>query len=670
MKNLKVALIGNPNSGKTTIFNALTGYRHKTANYPGVTIEKNFGFKTYDGIKIEIVDLPGIYCLSAQSKDEKVARDYILNEKPDVVINIVDASNLEKSLFLTTQLMELNRPILLAINMIDIAEKRNIKIDLEFLQSILEIEAAALIANKKKGIDNLLKKVLEITKNKNSFGINVKFSPDIEKEITHVENHLPENIIPKEKRLFAIKLLEEDKYIQKKINSFSIIKKTKKSIDKLEAKYFDHVELILSRKRREFIRSILKKVYLQELDYKKNASDKIDEILTHKLFGLPIFLIIMYLIFQMTFFLGSYPMSWIENFFKFIISDISNIWPANAYVLLRSLFFNGIISGISSVIVFMPNIIILFFFISLLEDSGYIARAAFILDRLMHKIGLHGKSFIPMLIGFGCSVPAIMATRFIESKKDRIITILSLPLIACSAKLVVFTLIIPAFFERKFQAIILFSLYTIGIMLAIFFIKTFKRVLFKGPSFSFVMELPSYKIPSFFGACLHMWDKAEEYVKKAGTLILGFSIILWALTSFPENKKNVSDTYLARFGKGIEPIFKPLGFDWKIDTSLISSLASKEVFVAQLGIIYSNDNKNIKDIKEHLKKDYSKLQSFCIMLFVLISTPCIATLAITKKETASYKWAIFQFIYLTIIAYFVTFLFYQTGLLFFRVKHV
>ena len=372
----------------------------------------------------------------------------------------------------------------------------------------------------------------------------------------------------------------------------------------------------------------------------------------------------MYSIFQFTFFIGSYPTNWIGTGIKYLTTSLSNIWPETTYSLIRSLVIDGIIAGVGSVIAFLPNIMILFFWISILEESGYMARAAFILDKLMHKIGLHGKSCIPMLIGFGCSVPAIMSTRFMESKKDRLITILVLPLVACSAKMVVFTLIIPAFFPKALQPVVLFSLYIFGIALAIVVIKIFKITFFKQKSFSFVMELPEYRLPSFYSTFLLMWDKSKEYIKKAGTLILGFSILLWFLAAFPKNEtsNDLSNSYMGKIGHVVEPIFKPLGFDWKINTSIISSFAAKEVFVAQLGVIYAiKDLGDVKGLQKALKQDYSMLQAICIMIFILISTPCIATIAITKKEMKSYKWALFQFLYLSFLAYFITLIVFQVG---------
>lgn len=664
MRNIKIALIGNPNSGKTTIFNHLTGFRQKIANYPGVTVERKHGIKKVGDIVLEIVDLPGIYSLHANSEDEKVAKNFILDEKPDIIINVLDASNLEKSLFLTTELLEIGAPVLLALNMVDIARKRELKIDAKFLKNILEVEVTTLIANKKKGLDSLIEKVILISQNQKSSSVHIKFDSFLEKEIKNVEKLFIDNIDLSAKRIIAIKLLEQDKHVQKKIDSCSIITKVSQIKEILEKRYKEDLELVFASQRHEFIGSILNKIY-QKKEFKKNRSDKIDEILTHRIFGFPLFLLFMYLTFQFTFAIGAYPTVWIENIFKFIISSISNLWPQTMLPLFRSLIIDGVIAGISSVVVFMPNIAGLFFCISILEDSGYMARAAFILDRLMHKIGLHGKSFIPMLIGFGCSVPAIMATRFMESKKDRLITILAIPLIACSAKLTVFTLLIPAFFPKAYQPIALFSLYLIGLILAIVVIKIFKITLFKGKAISFVMELPSYKVPSIFTIFIHMWDKTKEYLKKAGTVILGFSIIFWALSTFPIKSKDISSTYMGKIGKAMTPIFKPLGFDWKLNAALIGSFVAKEVFISQISVIYALKNTDdIKSLQKSLKNDYSTLQAYSIMLFVLISTPCVATIAITRRETGSHKWAFFQLTYLTILAYIVSLLAYQIGSLF------
>ncbi|NGX49547.1 MAG: Ferrous iron transport protein B [Candidatus Anoxychlamydiales bacterium] len=664
-KNIKIALIGNPNTGKTTIFNHLTGFRQKIANYPGVTVEKKSGLKKIDDITLEIIDLPGIYSLSSHSEDEKIAKNFILDEKPDVIINIVDASNLEKSLFLTTQLLELGRPVLLGLNMIDIAKKRDLKIDTKFLENILEIEITTLIANKKKGIDTLIDKAISVSLSKKSFGAKIKFDSLLEKEIKNVEKLFIDKMDISSTRLFAIKLLQQDKHIQKKIDSPLVIKKVSQMKDILEKKYKEDLEIVFSNQRHDFIRSILTRIYQRKEKFKKNRSDKIDEILTHRIFGFPIFLLFMYLTFQFTFTLGAYPTAWIETIFKFVTSSISNLWPQAILPLFRSLIIDGVVAGIGSVVVFMPNIVMLFFCISILEDSGYMARAAFILDRLMHKIGLHGKSFIPMLIGFGCSVPAIMATRFMESKKDRIITILAIPLVACSAKLTIFALLIPAFFPKAYQPLALFSLYLVGLVLAIVVIKIFKITLFKGKPFSFVMELPSYKVPSIFTTLIHMWDKTKEYLKKAGTVILGFSIIFWALSTFPIKSKDISESYMGKIGKAMTPVFKPLGFDWKVNTALIGSFAAKEVFISQIGVIYAvKDADDTKSLQNSLKNDYSALQAYSIMLFVLISTPCIATIAITRKETGSHKWAFFQLGYLTILAYIVSLFAYQIGSIF------
>ena len=667
MKKIKVALVGNPNCGKTTIFNHLTGFRQKVGNYPGVTIEQKNGIKKTFDAEYEIIDLPGIYSINSFQEDERVAKNYILDEKPDVIINILDASNLKKSLFLTTELLELNIPVILALNMVDISKKKEISINLEFLKKILEVEAVEIVATKKEGLQELLKKTLFCFDKKIKNGINIKYSQDIESEILKVEKEILEFSDIKDKRFFAYKLIEGDIDILKKIKNQKAIEEAKISKNNIEKKYKDHFEIISSNQRHKFIDSIINKLISYPRVEKKSFNEKVDDILTHKYFGFLIFFLIMFLIFEFTFIAGSYPSRLISSFVEFTSNNISIFWPKNYLPIFRSLCLDGVLAGVGSVIAFLPNILFLFFSISILEETGYMARAAFILDKFMHKIGLHGKSFIPLLIGFGCSVPAILSTRIMENKKDRLITIMVLPLIACSAKLVVFTLIIPAFFTKFYQPFVLLFLYFFGIFLAILMIKIFKITLFKGKNFSFVMELPELKMPSFYSSLLLMWDKAKEYIQKAGTLILGFSIVLWFLGSFPktENEIVLKNTYMGKIGNFFEPIFKPLGFDWKIDTSLISSFAAKEVFVAQLGVIYSIEGSSSEILQDQLKNDYTFLQAISILIFILISSPCITTIAVTKKELKSYKWAFFQFGYLTLLAYVVSLIFYQGGRLFY-----
>ena len=661
-KVFNVALIGNPNCGKTTIFNSITGFRQKIGNYPGVTVEKKQGIIKVKDLQINFVDLPGIYSLNANSDDEKVAKEFIIDNKIDAIINIIDASNLEKSLYLTTQLIELGYPIVLVLNMMDIVKKKNIFLDEQFLSSILEVETIFYSTTEKKNVDVIVNKALEIAKMKKSLGINIKFDPTIEIAIKKVQSKLLEDIPQKGKRLLSLRLLENDSDFVKKVDEdiYNLAIDEKKLLEK---EFSDDIEFILSKQRHKFIKQICSKYFIKKDSI--TISDKIDRYATHKYWGIVIFLAIMSLIFTLTFVIGSFPSSILQNFVTIVSQTLSNIWPQAHLPLLKSLVIDGVVSGVGAVISFLPNIMILFFSIAILEDTGYMSRAAFVLDRVMHRLGLHGKSFIPMLIGFGCSVPAILATRFLESKNDRLITIQALPLIACSAKLVVFTLIIPAFFSRFYQPIILLSLYLIGIVLAISVIKIFKLAMFKKESFSFAMELSDYKVPSFFSLLLHMWDKSKEYLKKAATLILGFSIILWFLSAFPLDRKEDQKSYMAQVGTFLNPIFKPLGFDWKINTSLISAFAAKEVFVAQLGVIYSVKNPNdMKMLQDKLRSDYTPIQAYSILLFILISSPCIATIAVTKKELKSYFWGFFQVTYLTLLAYFASMIFYQIATLF------
>ena len=735
-KNIKVVLCGNPNCGKTTIFNKLTKSLYKVANYPGVTVDIKEGISEIDGNKIEVIDLPGIYSLSAHSKEEIIARDYILKEKPDLIINIIDSSNLKRSLYLTTELMELEVPIILVCNKKDLASYHGIEIDFEKLSSLLEVKIVETIASKSIGIEDILKIALDVVKNKNdSKGIFIHFSKEIDSCLSEIQNHLENE--PRA-RLRSIKLLEDDK--EYKIDDEILNKVVSEQKNKIKDK--KSIEEIISLDRHLFLQKLVLSVLKKQYEHKETLSDKLDHFFTHKYFGLPIFLAIIFLIFQFTFFIGSYPTIFLEKFFDKISYFILNIWTAPS--LLRSLVVDGIINGVGSVLVFVPNILLLFIAITILEESGYMARAALVMDRIMHKIGLHGRSFLPMIIGFGCTVPAIESTRILENKRDRLTTILVLPLISCSAKLAVFTLLIPAFFSAKNSALILFGLYLIGIVLAIVVIKLFRKTLLKGENIPFIMEMPSYQIPSFKNMFISTWEKAGVYVKKAGSFIMLFSIVFWFLSIYPKDEK-AEKTFLTSFknlqektqrdlekiapkevledffiksekqkniknykldlvknksnilekkikeiensfnhsaaflkeekakdqleyslvgsvGKALIPVFSPLGFDWRINTALLGAISAKEVFISQLSIIFAtgDDYSNIGVLQNKIKSSYSKLQGFCILLFLLISAPCIATIAMTRKETASFKWAFFQIGYLTILAYVITLFIYQT----------
>jgi len=710
MKEYKIALAGNPNSGKSTIFNELTGARQHVGNYPGVTIEKKEGYFIHQNIKITVVDLPGIYSLTPYSPEEIVARNYIINEKPDLIVDIIDASNLERHLYLATQLMELNVPVLLVFNMIDEAKRKGMIIKTSELSKLIGIPIVETVAHKGKGINALKNKIIDCCiSSKVNFNLKINYGNDLENSIKKIIDILDNSPVKSKLNLkwVALKLLENDtevineilEYFPKESELFSVINKERKRI---ESKYNDTIETIIAEKRYGFISGACTETVFSSVEKRHNISDKIDMFLTNRILGIPIFLALMYLVFWLTFNVGAIPMEWIDNFFGFVSDKINSIWHTET--VLKSLVIDGIIGGVGSVVIFLPNIIILFLAIGILEYTGYMARAAFVVDKFMHKIGLHGKSFIPMLIGFGCSVPGIMATRTLESKRERILTILVLPLMSCGARLPIYLLIIPAFFPEKFHTPIMWLIYMIGIVLALISARILKNIIFKNETSAFVMELPPYRIPTFKNIALYVWEKSYLYLKKAGTIILAISILLWFLSSFPktnnysvnydkmikkieqsielsnkekqekiaeiENLKSseqIKKSYMGKIGLFLEPIFKPLGFDWKISTAILGALAAKEVFVAQLGIINAvgEADEESASLKEKIKNEYNPLIGFCIMLWALISAPCIATFAITKKETGLWRWAYYQFFGLTGLAYIVTLLVYQIGRIFY-----
>ncbi|MHC5061681.1 MAG: ferrous iron transport protein B [Planctomycetota bacterium] len=680
-KELLVALAGNPNSGKTTIFNALTGASQHVGNYPGVTVEKKFGQRNYKGCEITFVDLPGTYSLTTYSTEELVARNFIVDEQPDVVVDIIDASNVERNLYLATQLMEMNVPLVLVFNMSDIARQRGLEFDLDKLSKLLAVPIAETVGNKAKGIDGLFNAVAEIAKQPAKSTISrLNYGDEIEEELKKLSELLnrPGEVVTKySRRWLAIKLLEQDKEITAKGFDDDILAAVDQSRKHLTAIFGDQPEMVIAERRYGFISGACQEAVKTTTDLRHDMSDTADALLTHKNLGLPIFIALMYLVFQLTFAIGEYPMGWLESFFNWLGGSINGLWPAGTESVLRSLLVDGIIGGVGGVIVFLPNILLLFGAIAFLEDSGYMARAAFIMDRIMHKIGLHGKSFIPMLIGFGCSVPAIMATRILENRRNRLTTMLVTPLMSCGARFTIYALIIPAFFEQKWRAPVLWLIYFIGIALAIVCAKLLRKTLFRGETVPFVMELPPYRMPTARSLLIHTWQRGWMYLKKAGTIILAISIILWAATSYPKPGKDIvagmteaqaqkvqlQYSIAGRLGAAMEPAIKPLGFDWRIGTALVGAMAAKEVFVSQLGIVYSlgETNEGSDALRARLQADYTPLQGFCIMLFCLISAPCVATIAITKRESNSWGWAMFQFTGLTALAYVITFSVYQIG---------
>jgi len=693
MDKVTVALAGNPNSGKTSIFNMLTGARQHVGNYPGVTVEKKEGLCKYDGYEITVVDLPGTYSLTAYSIEEIVARNFIIDERPDVVVDIIDASNIERNLYLATQLIEMNVPLVLAFNMSDIARQRGFVFDIEQLSKLLEARIVPTVGNKGKGKKELLEAIIK-TADEGSIGRThrITYGDEIENELAAIEAIIREKEGDLAKkygaRWLAVKLLEQDKDMTSKVGSGEVLQTVSASVEHLRTIFGDEPEIVIADRRYGFISGACQETIESTVESRHSMSDRIDAIVTNRALGLPIFLILMYLAFFLTFKLGEWPMIWLEQFFGWAGNMIAGFWPAGSDNWLKSLLVDGVISGVGGVVVFLPNILLLFLAIALLEDSGYMARAAFIMDRVMHKIGLHGKSFIPMLIGFGCSVPAIMGTRILENRRNRFTTIMVIPLMSCGARLTIYMLIIPAFFADKVilqagiftiktQALMLWLIYLIGIVLAVICAKVLRLTLFRGETIPYVMELPLYRMPTLKSVLIHMWQRGWMFLKKAGTIILAISIVLWAAMSYPKpsqqslaglEPEQAQQTELAysvvgRIGRAIEPVLKPLGFDWKIGTALIGATAAKEVFVAQLGMVYAvgSGNQGSETLREKLQANYTPLAGFCIMLFCLISTPCVVTIVMTKQETNSWGWALFQFFALTALAYAITLIVYQVG---------
>lgn len=743
-ENLTIALAGNPNAGKTTIYNALTGARQHIGNYPGVTVEKKESTITYNNQQLKIIDLPGTYSLTAYSVEEVVARNVIINEKPDVVVDIIDSSNLERNLYLAVQLMELRIPLVFVFNMKDMAQEMGIKIDIKSLSNLFGVPIVETVGSKGDGVKNILDEAIKAAQVPEIKYPVITYDKVIEKYVNSVEELIKQhstNIENYNTRWLAVKLLEGDKDVMQVVPSPIVAEEVKRAEIDINKMLGDSPETAIASARYGFISGACQECVTTTVEARHNMSDAIDSVLVNRVLGIPIFLGLMYLVFQLTFTLGDPFMGWIEQFFEFLGDKASALI---SHDLLRSLIVDGIIGGVGGVIVFLPNIIFLFIAIAILEASGYMARVAFIMDKVMHKIGLHGKSFIPFLIGFGCSVPAIMATRTLDNQRDRILTMLVTPFMSCGARLPIYLLIIPAFFDKN-QALVLWVVYLIGIVMAIVIAKILGMTVLKGESAPFVMELPPYRIPTLKGVLMQMWERSWLYLKKAGTIILFVSIVMWALTVFPlfpaekaaefeqglpeleqaaeekaaelaeigyvimtdENMQEaesinskLTEIELAkaekiaaeldevnmqiedinnkvaeaeleysaagRIGKFIEPVLAPIGFDWKIGTALIGAFAAKEVFVAQMGIVYSlgEAGEDSEALRDKLSENYSPLVGFAIMVFALLSAPCMATFAIVKRESNSWKWAFFQFFGMTVVAYIVTFIIYQVGRLF------
>lgn len=682
---INIALIGNPNCGKTSLFNFVSGAHERVGNYSGVTVDAKEGHAEFNGYNFNIVDLPGTYSLSAYSPEELYVRKQIVEKTPDVIINVIDASNIERNLYLTTQLVDMNLKIVGALNMFDEFESRGDKLDYDKLGELFGMPFVPTVFKTGRGIDELFKTIINVYEGVSEPGknyvrhIHLNHGKYIEEAIDKVKKEIQKNDQIRYKystRFLAIKLLEKDSKIESQIktlpNGDDIIKIRDKAAEQILEETREDSETAIMNAKYGIIHGAMQEAGSEE--GKKTdtyqVTHAIDAVITNRYIGFPLFFIFLYLMFEITFTLGQYPMDWIESGVNALSEFMRSVMPEGP---LKDMVIDGAIAGVGAVIVFLPQILILYFIISFMEDSGYMARAAFIMDKVMHKMGLHGKSFIPLIMGFGCNVPAVMATRTIESRRSRLITILVLPLMSCSARLPIYIMIIGTFFAVKYQSLVMISLYVVGIILAVIMSRIFSKWLIKGDDTPFVMELPPYRFPTGKAILRHTWEKGKQYLKKMGGIILVASIIVWALGYFPHNenlsnREQKEQSYIGLIGKTIEPVFKAQGFNWKLDVSLVAGIGAKEIVASTMGVLYSSDNEATSDtekyeiLHEKMQADgITPLIAFSYLLFVLVYFPCIATVAAIKSETGSWKWTIFSMVYTTLLAWCVSALCYQVG---------
>lgn len=689
---INVALVGNPNCGKTSLFNFASGAHERVGNYSGVTVDAKEGHADFNGYHLNLVDLPGTYSLSAYSPEELYVRKQIVEQTPDVIINVIDSSNIERNLYLTTQLIDMNLNVVGALNMFDEFEERGDKLDYDKLGELFGIPMVPTVFRTGRGVDKLLQTVIDVYEGHTEPGknnmrhVHMNHGKYIEKAISDVKAEVQKDEQIRYKystRYLSIKLLEHDSEIEQLVktlpNGAEILKKRDEAADYIQNETKEDSETAIMDAKYGIINGALQEAGC-EVGKKTDTyqlTHVLDAIITNRYVGFPLFFLFLYIMFEVTFTLGQYPMDWIDAGVGLLSDFISSNMPDGP---LKDMIVDGAIAGVGAVIVFLPQILILYFFISFMEDSGYMARAAFIMDKLMHKMGLHGKSFIPLIMGFGCNVPAVMATRTIESRRSRLITMLVLPLMSCSARLPIYIMIVGTFFAVKYQSLIMISLYAMGIFLAVIMSRIFSRWLVKGEDTPFVMELPPYRFPTAKAITRHTWEKGKQYLKKMGGIILVASIIVWALGYFPhnaglDNQQQQEQSYIGRIGKTIEPVFRPQGFDWKLDVSLIAGVGAKEIVASTMGVLYADDETVADDTADNAKKytvlrqkmeadGITPLIAFSYLLFVLIYFPCIATIAAVKGETGSWRWAAFAAGYTTLLAWVVSALCYQIGSLF------
>ncbi len=691
---INVALVGNPNSGKTSLFNALSGGHEHVGNYSGVTVDAKSGTFRYKGYRFNITDLPGTYALSAYSPEEIYVRRHLVENTPDVVINAVVASNLERNLYLTTELIDINPNMVVSLNMFDELEKRGDKLDYEQLGAMLGVPMVPVVARDGRGLERLLDTVIDVYENRDSRvrHIHINHGAVIESGIEAlkavmrpVRDQLPKHFPP---RYWAIKLLERDKEAEQTLQSIEgyseWIAVRDREVERIERQLGEDVEMAVTSEKYGFIAGALRETYQKSEQNPIETTTIIDTIVTHRVFGFPIFFLLMWLMFAATFSLGAYPQDWIEAGVSWLSEWIGGLMEDGA---LKDLIVNGIIGGVGSVIVFLPNILILYLFISLMEDSGYMARAAFIMDKLMHRIGLHGKSFIPLLMSFGCNVPAIMACRTIESRSSRIITILISPFMSCSARLPIYILLVGTFFP-SYASLVLIGLYILGVVVAIVTAKLMRRFLYPVDETPFVMELPPYRVPTLQATVRHMWEKAVQYLRKMGGVILVGSLIIWFLSYYPrpaqvdanntpteQSASDYSNSYLGQIGRICEPVMEPIGLNWKGSVAILSGAAAKEIVVSTLGVLYAEEplpEQTSVELSEDASLgakliasgDFDTRTAMSFMVFILLYFPCVATLIAIAKETGRWSWAAVTVVYNTLVAWVAAYLTYLIGGLF------
>ena len=703
-RTINVALGGNPNCGKTSLFNFASGAHGHVGNYSGVTVDATEAHASMFGYEFNLTDLPGTYSLSCYSPEELYVREHLTEKMPDVVINVIDASNLERNLYLTTQLVDMNIRMVCALNMYDEFERRGDRLDLEVLSRLFGMPMVPTSFKNGEGVKELFKAVIQVYEgtNKASRHLHINYGHEIEDGIAHIQKYLKadEHITQHySTRYLALKLLEHDSQVldylgkhmagEQRMHDFHNLTNARdKASARVKEETGNDSETAIMDAKYGFINGAL-----TEAGYKTGTKEdtyrmthRIDGVLSNKYIGFPIFFLILYVMFEVTFTLGQYPMDWIEEAVAWLGEKISDGMPEGP---LKAMLVDGVIGGVGSVIVFLPQILILYFFISLMEDSGYMARAAFIMDKLMHKMGLHGKSFIPLIMGFGCNVPAVMATRTIESRRSRIITMMILPFMSCSARLPIYIMIAGTFFSVAYRSWVLLSLYAVGIAMSIIVSKIFSSLVIKGEDTPFVMELPPYRWPTPKAIWRHTWEKGKEYLKKMGGIILVASIIVWALGYFPHNDdlphaQQQEQSYIGRMGKAIEPVFSPQGFNWKLDVSLLAGVGAKEIVASSIGVLYSGDDEIDDDDDDDdefsedtefsedsekytrlrqamLREGITPMAAYAYLIFILLYFPCVATIVAIKNETGSWRWALFAASYTTVVAWITSALVFQIG---------